>query len=318
MLGELMEKEIGEQPAALLRKSRTYYKQLSEALRGTRPDMIVLAARGTSDNAALIARYWLEIYAGIPVSLAAPSVFTRFNGRPKYRNCLCIGISQSGAAPDVAEVLSIMREDGHPTLAITNTEFSRLSREADHTLLLDVGVEKSVAATKTYTASLLALYQAVRCFTPILPSPEDFLPREDWLSRTRLAVDKVSGTVVRSQPVFALGRGFSFGTAHECALKLMECALVPCKAYSSADFEHGPRALAGSGTAAISFTGPMPDLANQGCQIICSPDVPDNVPAPLRPIWDAPYFQYLALSVARARGLDPDGPQHLSKVTETL
>jgi glucosamine--fructose-6-phosphate aminotransferase (isomerizing) len=122
--------------------------------------------------------------------------------------------------------------------------------------------------------------------------------------------------------VFALGRGFGFSTAQEAALKLMECALIPCKAYSSADFEHGPKALAGYGSAAISFDGPMPDLVEQGCQIIEAPRPPLNsagsIDGILNPIWDIVFGQWLALLSARARGLDPDDPRHIQKVTQTL
>jgi glutamine---fructose-6-phosphate transaminase (isomerizing) len=317
MLGEWMEKEIWEQPAVLVRGSRAYYKQLVSPLSFRQYDMVLLVARGSSDNAALVARYWIEIYTGIPVSLAAPSVITQYQSQMRYRNCLAIGISQSGAAPDVAEVLSSMRADGHTTVAITNTPGSRITKEADHVLMLDAGPERSVAATKTYTASLLALYQLTRCLCDILPSPEEHLPREDWLNRAKRGAELGSGVVVRNNPIFSLGRGYSFGTAQECALKLMECALVPAKSYSTADFEHGPKALAGCGTAAISFDGPQPELAQQQCTILETPKLDVEVLPQLKPIWDAIYAQFLALHVARARGLNPDDPRHLSKITET-
>ena len=116
--------------------------------------------------------------------------------------------------------------------------------------------------------------------------------------------------------MFALGRGYGFATAHETALKLMECALVPAKAYSTADFEHGPKALAGHGSAAISYEGDRPGLAEQGCEIVVAP-APESVPDEFRPIWDAVFAQWVALHAARAKGLDPDVARHLSKVTKT-
>ncbi len=308
-----MEREILEQPHMLSANVDAYAKQAEEALAGKSFDMVLLVARGSSDNAALIARYWIEVAVGIPVCLAAPSVLTRFQRSIKYPKCLAIGISQSGAAPDVAEVLCELRRAGHTTLAITNTSGSRVTEEAEHAVLLEVGKELSVAATKTYTASLLALYQIARALQPSLPPP--LLPTQGWCEQARHHAASTSGIVVRSQPVFALGRGYSFGTAHETALKLMECALIPAKAYSSADFEHGPKALAGHGSAAISYDGDKPDLARQGCEILVAekPDVPEQ----LAPLWEIFYGQWLALFAARARALNPDDPRHIQKVTET-
>jgi glutamine---fructose-6-phosphate transaminase (isomerizing) len=277
---------------------------------------VLLAARGSSDNAALAARYWFEVFLGIPVVLAAPSVLTRFGAKIRYPKCLAVGISQSGAAPDVAEVLGQLRADGHTTVAITNTAGSRLTQEAEVSLLLDAGHEQSVAATKTYTASLLALYSLVRSLGGDMPSPELCLPDDDWLETTYDRAAALNGVILRSSPVFSLGRGFGFSTACEAALKMMECALIPCKAYSYADFEHGPKALAGHGSAAISFEQPSFDLAGQGCEVLQAPEAP--APAPLKPLWDVVFGQWLALLAARARALDPDDPRHIKKVTETL
>lgn len=321
MLGQWMESEIREQPAVLANGAKRYFSEL-EALKGRKYDMVLLAARGSSDNAALYARYLIEVFLQVPVSLAAPSVLTRFGRQVKYTNCLAVGISQSGAAPDVAEVLASLRQEGHTTLAITNTEGSRITVEAEHTLLLDAGIEKSVAATKTYSSSLLALYELVRALGGNLPYPQDLLPCSDWVDFSAEAAQAASGSVVRNSPVFSLGRGFGFSTAQESALKLMECALIPCKAYSSADFEHGPKALAGHGSAAICFDGPKPDLAAQGCEILEAPKPPmsrsGDVEGILSPIWDIFFGQWLALTCARARGLNPDDPRHIQKVTKTL
>jgi glucosamine--fructose-6-phosphate aminotransferase (isomerizing) len=317
VLGEWMEREIREQPEVLQRNAVDYFDAARSAVAGQKFEMVLLAARGSSDNAALYARYLIEIFLGIPVALAAPSVLTRYGRHVRYPKCLAIGISQSGAAPDVAEVMGALREDGHTTLGITNTEGSLLTREADHSLILHAGAERSVAATKTYSASLLALYQVVRALGADLADPSTCLPDEAWVDESKRVADATSGTVVRCNPVFALGRSFAFATCQETALKLMECALIPCKAYSSADFEHGPKALAGHGSAAISFDGPKPDLARQGCAIVEAP-VCRPEQKPLEPLWDVVFGQWLALAAARARGLDPDKPQYIQKVTETL
>jgi len=313
-----MEQEIREQVSVLRHGASRYADSLSQSLHGAQFDMVLLIARGSSDNAALFARYLIEVFLRKPVCLSAPSVLTRYGSTIEYPPCLAIGISQSGAAPDVAEVLSSLRSQGHTTLAITNTEGSRLTQEAEKTLLLQAGQEKSVAATKTYSASILALYETVRVLGGLIPAPADGLPDDSWLETTLQAALATQGPVLRSRPVFALARGFGYSTAQESALKLMECALIPCKAFSSADFQHGPKALAGYGSCAISYEGDEPGLAAQGCEIIQSPPVPTGVAPALAPLWDVIFGQWLALSCARALGLNPDDPRHIRKVTETL
>ncbi len=308
-----MEREIREQPLALAENAPRYREELTQSFQGLKPDMVLIAARGSSDNAALLARYLIEIHLGIPVSLAAPSVLTRFGAKIRYPNCLTIGISQSGEAPDVAEVLSAMRGAGHATLAITNTAGSRLDREAEFSLRLGVGEELSVAATKTYTASLLAVITLVRALGGSIPD-ELHLPDDDMLARCEESAQFQLGALLRSSILFALARGYSFCSAQETALKLMECALLPCKSYSTADFAHGPRALAGHGSAAIVY-GEVPDgLEETGCLVVRAPQTSNEPTAPLS---DIIFGQWLALLAARARGLDPDRPRHLHKVTQT-
>ncbi|MCX7798903.1 MAG: SIS domain-containing protein [Fimbriimonadales bacterium] len=316
MLGDWMEREVREQPRILESASRRYLGELASYLGGRSFDMVVLAARGSSDNAALYGRYLIEVNLGIPVSLAAPSVWTRFGKKIRYRNCLAIGISQSGAAPDVSEVLAAIRADGHATLAVTNTPGSRITEAAEHTLLLGVGEERSVAATKTYTASLLAMHEIVRALGGGLDDPSRSLPTEAWTDETLEAARASLGPLLRAQTLFTLSRGYSFATAQEAALKLMECALLSCKSYSMADFQHGPRAVASHGSAAIVFGESDETLVQQGCMVVQAPRPP--APDPVVPLWDVFYGQWLALLAARARGLDPDDPRVLQKVTRTL
>ena len=311
-----MRAEIEAQPELLRAAVGSYGNAARAALDGVAPELILLAARGSSDNAALYARYLFEIHLGVPVVLAAPSVITRFDAKPRYPRTLAIGISQSGAAPDVSEVLETMRGLGHRTLAITNTEGSRLSRAAESTILLNVGRETAVAATKTFTASMLALYEVVRTLVPALPEPQ--LPAGLWIETTRDAAEEASGVFVRCAPTFALARGYGFGVAHETALKMMECALLPMKAYSVADFQHGPKALAGPGSAALDLSGEAGFLIEQGCELVAPPALPSGVPPEIAPLWQVVFSQWLALLAARARGLDPDTPRHLNKVTKTL
>jgi glucosamine--fructose-6-phosphate aminotransferase (isomerizing) len=311
MLGSIMEREILEQPEVFARGVQDYASALPQF---DRPELIVLVARGSSDHAALYARYLFEITLGIPVTLAAPSVMTKFGAGIMYPKCLAIGISQSGEAPDVSEVLSSIRDQGHETLAITNTADSRITQAANHTLLLGCGLERSVAATKTYTASLLALYELARKLRAGLPAPR--VPDTTWIEEMRGAAEQASGAIVRSQIQFSLARGYRFASAHETALKLMECALLPCKAYSLADFEHGPKALAGHGSAVILYGAGGGGLREQGADLIHAPEAP--VTEPEAPLWEIAFGQWLALHAARARGLDPDTPVRLQKVTKTL
>jgi glucosamine--fructose-6-phosphate aminotransferase (isomerizing) len=316
-----MELEIREQPGLLRSNASHYYEAAHKALNGRQFDMALLVARGSSDNAALYARYLIEIHLQIPVVLAAPSVVTRYHKSIRYSNCLAIGISQSGAAPDVAEVLKSVRGGGNFTLALTNTPDSKITQEAEATVLFEAGKEKSVAATKTYTASLLALYETVRVLVPNLPAPDGLLPDDEWLESSLDAAGAAQGRILRSNPIFSLSRGFDFCTAQESALKLMECALISCKAFSSADFEHGPKALAGPGSCVISFDGEKTRLAEQGCAIVRAPLTPERVStfdSVLAPLWNVFFGQWLALLAARARGLNPDDPQFIQKVTQTV
>lgn len=314
-LGGHMEAEMREQPALFAANCGGYFQQLKEALAGESFDMILLAARGSSDNAAIYARYLMEIHLQIPVSLAAPSVLTRYQAKVRYPKCLAVGISQSGAAPDVSEVLSYVSEQGHTTLAITNTAGSRLTQVAKHSLILDAGLERSIAATKTYSLTLLAMVQLVRALGGHLPDPKDTLLSESQFEILRSSAEQSVPDIVRNPLTFCLARGYSFCSALETALKLMECALLNAKPYSTADFEHGPKALATHNTACLIYGEVPPGLAERGSNIVSAPDIGGG---PYAPINEIIFGQWMALLAARSRGLNPDMAPHLKKVTETL
>ena len=311
--GAKMEAEIAQQSSLLSSNGPAYFKSLSEAFEGHEFESVLIVARGSSDNVATYLRYLIEIYLEVPVVLGAPSVWTRYGKNPRYYHCLAIGISQSGAAPDVSEVITRMRSFGHKTLAITNVAGSALSQAAEHTLLLNTGPETSVAATKTFTASMLAAYELVRALGGALGAP--IVPDESWLETCRSAAREHAPAVVESHPIFVLGRGLGFATALEASLKLMECADISAKGYSAADFQHGPKALAGPQSAIVTLE-PDPALQDVGAKVLPAPTVP--VDEPMLAIWQAIYCQYLALEVSRLKGLDADAPRYLSKVTKTL
>jgi glucosamine--fructose-6-phosphate aminotransferase (isomerizing) len=315
MLGQKMESEMREQPVLLLQNWPFYDEHLRQILKDERPELVLLAARGSSDNAALYARYLIEIYLQIPVVLAAPSVLTRYQSHPKYPRTLAIGISQSGAAPDVSEIIEDMREHGHTTLAITNTPGSRLAEAAEHSLFLELPKEEAVAATKTYSATLLACYALVRALGGDFDCPD--LPDDAWIDECCAAAEHSVNAMIGADAIFTLARGIRFCSADESALKLMECALLPCLAYSMADFEHGPRALASGSSVAILY-GSRPDTWDGlDFNLFTAPER-KGTPEPSLPIWDAIFAQWLALHTSRRMGLNADHPVALKKVTETL
>lgn len=309
-LGRWMELEIEEQVELLPQWAKSYRTQL-------RPlrlcSLVVTVARGSSDNAAQFLRYLFQIQLGLPVLSSAPSVLTQFGARVNYPSSLFVAISQSGRSPDVVAVMEEARRDGHQTLAITNTPDSPLAECCDLVLDLDAGPERSVAATKSYTASLLAVMELSRAMGAQLPASE--LPDTDWMQLCRVKANADADQIVRAKAVFALGRGYSFGTSHELALKLIECAQVACFPYSTADFEHGPRALASDTSVGVVFE-PVPESLRLAHSAVI--EAPRSSHGPVSAIESAFYIQHVALACARINGLDPDHARNLRKITETL
>ncbi len=310
-LGLHMEREIMEQPEALRELAGRLPKALDK-LHFRDYDQVVLIARGSSDNAAMYLRYLVEIYLQIPAILAAPSVGTVYGSEVQYRNALAVAISQSGESLDVRSVVSAMNAQGHDTLAITNSPNSPLADEAGMTICLEVGNEQSIAATKTYTASLLVAYHLSRALGAELGDP--VLPDLAWMTTSNEAAVDAASAVMECQALFSLARGISFASAQETALKLIECALIPCQSYSLADFAHGPMALAHPEVGAIVF-GRVPDnLRETGCRLFQPPGADDAADSPIREII---FSQFLALEIARRKGIDPDAAPNLNKVTST-
>lgn len=312
--GRLMEAEIAEQIELLPRVAPLYASELKKWYADKSFDIAMIVARGSSDNVALYLRYLIEIHLEIPAVLAAPSVWTKYNKNPKYGNCLAIGISQSGAGPDVSEVLRRMEAAGHSTLAITNNGNSLLAKTTDHSLLLSAGAEKSVAATKTFSTSLLAAYQLVKVLQPGLPDPH--LPTKDWFETCRTFAQQHAPIVIDADPIFVTARGLGFACALETSLKLMECSNISAKGYSIADFHHGPKSLAGPGGVIVNLDPGDTSLSGLESQVL-NPPVPETTEE-MAPLWLVVYGQYLALECSRLKGLDADLPRYLSKVTKTL
>lgn len=340
--------EIGEQPevaARLLRDAREEVTRICEAVRVADPAYVLIAARGTSDHAAIYAQYALGVMAGLPVALATPSVISLYGSEPRMERALVVGVSQSGASPDIVGVVSAARRQGAITLAITNSRDSELAAAAEHQLDVRAGPERAIAATKTYTATLVALAMLTAGLSgkgdeladELAPLPEALaqaLELEDEVRR--IATDQASFD--RS---VVLGRGYHYATAREWAIKLKELAYVLADPYSSADFMHGPLALveAGFPVFAVAPAGatlgdmlPVLDKVSDelGARLLVVSDsdealargewqmaLPRDVPEWLLPIVSIVPGQLHALHLTRARGLDPDAPRSIGKVTLT-
>ena len=340
--------EIREQPAALERTLIEELKpieQLRRRLEVQRPRLVLLAARGTSDNAAQFARYLLEITTGIPVSLAAPSIFTLYRCSINLDGVLVVAISQSGESTDTNYVLERAREQGALTIGVTNEPASTMARIAEHTFLVRAGKEKSVAATKTYTGQLLMVYLLAYALGASVHPDE--LKRIPELASTALKLeDEIAARSERyrfMEKAVVIGRGLNYSNAFEFALKLMETCYVVAERFSSADLLHGPIAMVGQSFPAFLFTPSgvtwpgmrqmvekldglgaettiVTDLSNGEAmrQVKRAISIPLELDEMFTPI---PYIipaQLFAARLAEQKGLNPDQPRTLSKVTRTL
>ncbi len=341
-----MHREIHEQPAVLERIALEEWgavRALAQQIRQRDIRFIVLAARGTSDNAAQYFKYLFEVENGIPCGLAAPSVVTLYRAQLNLRDCLVVGISQSGEAPDVIEYLSSARAGGAMTVAITNNPASPLAQVAEFHLHIRAGTEQSVAATKTYTGTLGLIYLCSEALKGTADGVAKLTETAQQIAQILELDDTLSQVVDRYRYVrecVSLARGINQCTAQETALKLIETCYVMCKAYSVADFMHGPFALVEPGFPCLLFA---PDgatfptvlesalkLREGGAETITfahhpeilklarTPiEVPIAVPESASPIVYAVLGQLFAYHLAVARDLNPDQPRGLQKVTRT-
>lgn len=343
--GAVFEREILEQ--ALVTRSQATerteeVRRAAAAVTERGPAGFVIAARGTSDHAATYAKYLLEMRNHTVVSLAAPSAFSLYHEPPRVDRFCVIGISQSGASVDICSVVEEARRQGALTIAITNDVGSRLGQAADHVLALGAGRERSVPASKTYTATLYLLAMLSDALTPdeafaagLRRVPEaiqqvlDSWRRDDAVARLAEALE--------APRLAVLGRGFHLATAQEIALKVMETSYAVAEARSVADFQHGPLAIIEPGFPVLLLEAGGPALAEMralagqlrglGALVAHFTDqdqpgpltwaLPFGLPEPLTPIPFAVAGQLLALAIARRRGYDPDQPRSLRKVTIT-
>ncbi len=334
-----MHLEAGESPAVVARQLAANARAVADIaahLRRSPPRAVVTCARGSSDHAATYAKYLIETRAGVLTASAAPSIASVYGVAQHLEGCLFIAISQSGRSPDLLASVAAAKRSGAWVLALCNDASAPLCSAADACLPLHAGPELSVAATKSWIASLAAIAQLVAAWTAdaaladavaSLPSQLTQCWSQDWSAALP--------TLVHAEHLYVIGRGLGLSLAQEVALKAKETCGLHAEAWSSAEVRHGPLALLGERFPALLFaqddaTRPglealarelgargVPVLA-AGCgepPVLCLP-VP-RLPAATAPIALAASAYRLYASLAVARGLDPDNPPHLRKVTET-
>lgn len=336
--------EIRQQPAVMERQLRESAGEAAAAaalIRERRPAGLVIAARGSSDHAAIYAKYLFETRNRLPVLLAAPSVFGIYRRPPRLDGFAVLGISQSGASPDVAGVLEEARAQGAPAVAITSRPRSRLGRSADRVIGLRAGRELSVPASKTYTASLLAVAMLSQALDPEPEFGRALAALPEALERTLGLEDRLEAAAgeLAGRRLAVIGRGYNLATALEIGLKLMETSYVVAEARSVADFLHGPIAAveAGFPILIVEAAGPArrqlrsfgKRVLAAGARVVSISDQPGGaagtvvavrtgLPELLTPLPFAVAGQLLAYRMAARLGIDSDHPRQLRKVTETL
>jgi glucosamine--fructose-6-phosphate aminotransferase (isomerizing) len=337
-----MRAEVEEIPVAaarFLEESRDQVAAAAAAMRAADPRLLVTVARGSSDHAATYLKYAVELAAGVPVASVGPSVASIYGRKLRLDGAVCLGISQSGQSPDIVEMMRSAGAGGALTVAVTNFADSPMAGACDHTLPLRAGPERSVAATKTFVASVLAALallaewredEGLRAAVAALPGQFAAALECDWTA--------LADRLVRANSAFVLGRGPGFAIANEMALKFKETCAIHAESYSAAEVLHGPAALVqaafpvlalGVADAALpQVVSTAARLAGQGADVFLTaggagaavkvlPSVEgvDPLTAPL--VLVVSFYLFIE-ALARRRGFNPDTPPHLRKVTETV
>ena len=336
MSASLMQQDMAAQPSVLAALAGRR-EEIIEALAGPPPVGIVIVARGSSDHAGIFGRYLLEAATGLPVALAAPSLQNLYGVQPRVEGWLALGVSQSGRTPEIATVLERFREAGARTVAVTNEPDSPLARSASVHVSLGAGEERAVPATKTFTAQVAAMALVGEALGPVPFGPRDWerLPGAvEELLEDPAPPERVAAQLDGVDELACVGRGYLMCVALEAALKLREAAGVRAEGWSAADFRHGPLTVTGPAlpTLAVSAAGPaaadVAELAEQlaagGAPLLRMSDdasaslpFPSGLAEPLAVIPATVRAQQLALALAVRRGVDPDRPPGLAKVTPT-
>lgn len=340
--GAIMQREVNEQPAALARLLDSELQNIhkvADQIKAKNPRFVMLNARGTSDHAAQYFKYLVEITMGIPVGLSSPSVFTAYDVTPKYDDVVWVSVSQSGGSPDLVEATEKARSAGALTIAVTNATDSPLAHASELNIDVLAGPEKAVAATKSFTNQLLALYLLGDAWNGGDGSAAQAVP-----GYAQQVVDAKDATAVAGRYRFAekmitTGRGYAYPIAREGALKLMETTYLAAQPFSSADLMHGPMAMVDPGHPVVAVVPqgiggeaiqPVLDrLKENNADVLVVGDearagdaaafipLPQGMPEEISPIIQIIPLQQLAHDIAVQRGNNPDAPRGLRKVTET-
>ncbi len=334
--GELMSAEVAEQPAVLeqLLANQGELAEVAARIATARPRFVLIAARGTSDHAGLYAKYLAEVQMQLPAGLVSPSALTLYGARPDMSDVLFVAVSQSGRSPDLIDSVTLARDRGALTLAVTNAIDSPLASAAELAVDVRAGVEHAVAATKTYTAELLSLYLLLageHAAETAAALPQAAAETLALTSDEQLA--QLAARFRFAERLVLTARGYSYATAREGALKLMETSYLSAMAFSGADLLHGPLAMIDRSIPVIAVTSPgrggaamepvLARLAELDADVLRVgvedglPIASAGMPEQLYPILEIMPLQRLAWRLALDRGIDPDRPRGLSKVTQT-
>lgn len=333
----LMEQEAGEAAdavARMLEANRDAFAAIARRLRASPPAAVVTCARGSSDHAATYAKYLIETMTGTPTASAALSIASLYDAPAVTGNRLCLAISQSGKSPDLLAAVEQQRDAGAFVVALVNAEGSPLADLADVVIPLSAGVERSVAATKSYIASLAAIAALVAAWSKDAALENALTALPDQLAEA-FALDwsPAVGAFQGATNLFVLGRGYGLGVAQEAALKFKETSGLHAESFSAAEVRHGPMAIVGDAFHVLALGGTdraaagvrevADEFRGRGATVLLADPAGGDLPAiaahpVIEPILMIQSFYRMASALALARGHNPDSPPHLNKVTETL
>jgi glucosamine--fructose-6-phosphate aminotransferase (isomerizing) len=338
-----MYSEISETPDVFSRliNSEAQFKQAAEKIKARNISNVIILARGTSDNAGHYLKFLIEVKLGLPVGLASPSSVSIYGAKVDFKNTLVVALSQSGKSPDLLAFASASKEGGALLIAMTNNSDSPLAKAGDIHIDLSAGPEIAVAATKSYSAELLASLLLVDSWIGNKREVRSHLVDSSRECIANLGeVDSFANSLDAKREIVVIGRGYAYANAKELALKIQETSYIPVQGMSSADYQHGPIATLNSDSQVIVLSpSGMPKKALEDSMVRIRQSEPEIIwlgsnelaltkervikgsnqaKEEESTIIDAALIQYLTLGFAVKNGFNPDSPAGLSKVTKTL
>jgi glucosamine--fructose-6-phosphate aminotransferase (isomerizing) len=312
-------------------------RRIGSLLRDLNPRAVVTCARGSSDHAATFAKYLIESHTKLLTTSAAPSMSSLYDAQPDMRGVVFLVISQSGKSPDLLASTENAKRNGATVIALCNSPDAPLTQLAHHTIPLCAGAETSVAATKSYIASLSAIVHLTACWIDDRTLVDALIGAPEQLEQAwNLDWNAALPVLERASNLFVVGRGYGLGIAQEAALKFKETSGLHAEAFSAAEVKHGPMALVGRGfpvlmlsqndesrggieTLAAEFVARGAQVLLAGAKVTGAIELPTvRSHAVIEPLLMVQSFYRMVAALAPARGFDPDRPPHLNKVTETL